>query len=138
LVGDYLYLTEYFHNVNALNVKNLTFTANIHKELRSIITLKPIQNKVLTQTENNGFFLIHDTKVKSVTLDHKKPKSKNNFFFSGNLLISENGKEFIFYKYNDLEANYNSLNKINMANLFPNQKIDWIGLNKIRTNHIAG
>jgi hypothetical protein len=129
LVGDYLYLTEYFQHTNALNVKNLTFTANIHKELRSIITLKPIQNKVLAQTENNGFFLIHDTKVKSVTLDHKKPKSKNNFFFSGNLLISENGKEFIFYKYNDLEANYSSLNKINMANLFPNQKIDWIQTN---------
>lgn len=129
LVGEYLYLTEYFHHVNALDIRNLKFHVNIHNELHSIITLKPIQNKVLAQTENNGFFLIHNQNIKPVTFDHKKPQSKNNFFFSGNLLISENGKEFVFYKYNDLESNYQSINKINIANLFPNQKIDWIQTN---------
>lgn len=129
LVGNYLYVTEYFHHANAIDINTLEFTSNIDSQLHSVITLNSTQNKILAQTENNGFFLIHNKKVKPITLDGKKPKSKNNFFFAGNHLISENGKELIFYRFDEGKLNYQSLKKINIAELFPNQTIDWIQTN---------
>ena len=129
LVGDYLYVCEYFYHVNAIHLKTLEIHQNIHPKLKSIITIKPLDNRILAQTETNGYFLIENLNAVPVKIDQKIPKAKNNFYLSGNLMIMENGKELVFHQFDSANSNFKPIHKVNLSDFFPNQKIDWVYTN---------
>ena len=121
-----LYLFRLVGQLDYFDLSQKKLFKNPNAELKHIIRYTSNNKKLLLQIENKGYFLIENNAPVRLKTDLPSDITKNNFFFCGQYLITQKGKEIQISTVNRIRKEIKTRNKINLSELFKNINIEWI------------
>ena len=121
-----LYLFRLVGMVDYFDLKRQRLIKNQNPELKNVIRFAANHNKLLLQIENQGYILVENHNAIHLKTNLPSDITKNKFFFCGQYLITQTGKEIQISTLNSIKKEIKTRNKINISELFKNINIEWI------------
>lgn len=125
-----IYLFRLFGNADFYEPNNKRLKKNFHPKTARVIQHASNDNILLLHIENEGLFYVENDMPIPIKTDWSSDIIKNQFFFCHNHLISQIGSKIRISTVNRLNKTVKTHQIIDLAELFPDIKIDWIKSNQ--------